>query len=120
MANKGTLVGDLRMAMERQEVAFPPIPELIRQLTHFEMKVTESGHRATGARSGYHDDMVIALILAYHKLPTCYSAPVLVGESKRFSDRKRLRFEDIDWNYIRADGAAPSGSQLGRNDDETI
>lgn len=100
MANKGTLVGDLRMAMERRAIVYPPISELIRQLTHFEMKVTESGHRQTGARSGYHDDLVIALVLAYHQLPISYTAPVLVGDEKQFSGRKRLRFEDLVWGGI--------------------
>ncbi len=100
MANKGTVVGDLRMAMERGAIVFAPHPELIRQLTHFEMKVTESGHQKTEARHGYHDDLVIALILAYRQLPVSYIAPILVGGETRFSGRKRLRFEDLVWDGV--------------------
>ena len=64
---KAALIDNLVMMFERREITLPTVtlwPEGIDELEAFEYSVTNSGHRRSGAPSGYHDDCVIALALA--------------------------------------------------------
>lgn len=96
--DKRQLIEGLRAGMERGAIAIPPEPELIRQLKHFEVALSTSGNQLMNAKSGYHDDLVIALALAYSVTPADYTAPVLVGASRSFSDHRKLCFDDLDWS----------------------
>ncbi len=63
-SSKEVLINTLSVAIENQEVVFPPIPELLRELQAFEYQITKSGRVKMGAPPGLHDDTVIALALA--------------------------------------------------------
>ena len=98
-ARKQQLIDGLKTLLERRALRFEPNPELIKQLKHFETKVSASGNQIMNARSGYHDDLVIALALACEKLVSGYSALVMVGDVRVFSRRSSgLRFEDLRWD----------------------
>jgi len=97
-SSKRKLIEGLRAGMERRAIAIPPEPELIRQLKHFEVALSTSGNQLMNAKSGYHDDLVIALALAYSITPADHTAPVLVGTNRSFSDRRKLCFDDLDWS----------------------
>ena len=97
-ARKQQLIDGLKTLLERRALRFEPNPELIKQLKHFETKVSASGNQIMNARSGYHDDLVIALALACEKLVSGYSALVMLGDVRVFSRRASgLRFEDLVW-----------------------
>ena len=98
---KQELIESLRALIERQALTFEPDPELIRQLKHFEASISSSGRQRLNARSGYHDDLVIALALACRMLPGGRSAPIHLGGVRRFnrraSHRTQLCFNDLNW-----------------------
>lgn len=64
-ASKRQLVEKLAISIEMQEISFPEIPELINELSIFTFEQTQSGTIRYNAPSGMHDDIVIALALAY-------------------------------------------------------
>lgn len=61
---KENLINNLSIKIERQEVTFPNIPELINELSIYQYEITKNGHVRMNAPPGYHDDCVIALALA--------------------------------------------------------
>lgn len=64
---KSQLIENLVVALENGEVSFPSIPELINELKIFTFERSErSGKTLYTAPSGFHDDAVIALALAYY------------------------------------------------------
>lgn len=67
-ASKKDLVENLSIAIERQTVTFPNIPELISELGLFGYKISPAGVTTYQAPEGYHDDCVIALALAAWQL----------------------------------------------------
>ena len=67
-ANKNAMIQKLALAIERQEISFPEIPELINELLMFSFERLPSGTIRYGAPQGYHDDCVMALALAYNYL----------------------------------------------------
>ncbi|MCC7229758.1 MAG: hypothetical protein IT203_05140 [Fimbriimonadaceae bacterium] len=76
---KRQLIEGLRALMETKALLFVSEPELVRQLLHFESRVTAAGNTKMESRSGYHDDLVIALALACSHLVRQYSGAVHVG-----------------------------------------
>ncbi len=83
-ASKQVLVDRLAQLVTRRGVRMLPNPDLIRELQHFEAKVSSTGKRTYGAVHGYHDDMVIALALAAHQLPMPYRPEISVGGKRKF------------------------------------
>jgi hypothetical protein len=63
-ASKADLIENLSMVIEKQEISYPDIPELINELGLFGFTRTKGGTIQYGAPEGYHDDIVIALALA--------------------------------------------------------
>ncbi|MBC8064891.1 MAG: hypothetical protein H7Y17_08685, partial [Chlorobia bacterium] len=92
--SKQHLIEGLKICMESQRMQFAPDPELIRQLKHFESSVSSAGNTLLAARSGTHDDLVIALALGCSLLPKGPAGPVLLGETRVFA-KPRLKFEDL-------------------------
>lgn len=82
--SKQGLIDGLSWIIERQNLRMAPHPELMRELAHFEATSTSSGHRRLGARSGYHDDLVIALALAVSGLPRPYRPQIRVAGRRPF------------------------------------
>lgn len=78
-ASKQELINNLAWLIEAGALRMEPIPELIRELTHYEIRNAETGSQRLGGAPGFHDDCVTALALAASKLSTSYSAAVLVA-----------------------------------------
>jgi len=62
---KRQIIEGLAMGVERAEVSFPEIPELINELNIFTFEQLPSGMLRYGAPEGLHDDCVISLALAW-------------------------------------------------------
>lgn len=64
---KGWMVGRLQVLLQSGRIHLPDSAEAghaIRELQDYEISVSDSGHASFNARSGRHDDLVIALGLA--------------------------------------------------------
>jgi hypothetical protein len=64
--SKAQIITELSVGMEKEEISFPEIPELIDELEYFEATVLGTGNIRYAAPLGLHDDCVMALALAYH------------------------------------------------------
>lgn len=62
--SKRDAIDNLALGIERVEVTYPEIPELINELEAFEYTAGPSGKLRMGAPSGFHDDRVLSLALA--------------------------------------------------------
>jgi len=62
--SKRQLIEKLAMAIERNELSFPEIPELINELNIYTFEQTTTGVIKYNAPEGLHDDIVISLALA--------------------------------------------------------
>ena len=62
--SKRQIIENLSMSIEREEISFPDIPELINELNIFTFDQTPSGLIRYSAPEGLHDDIVISLALA--------------------------------------------------------
>jgi len=65
---KTQLVQNLAWMIERREITFPEIPELLAELRIYAYEQMPGGTVRYGAPSGYHDDCVMALALACSQL----------------------------------------------------
>jgi phage FluMu gp28-like protein len=63
-SSKRELVEELALRFAHGTISIPRDEQLIKELQYFEYELTDSGNVRLGARSGYHDDLVIALALA--------------------------------------------------------
>lgn len=63
--SKATAIEALALAIENGRIIYPKIPEVINELQAFEMKRLPSGLMRYEAPEGMHDDIVIALALAW-------------------------------------------------------
>ena len=61
--SKRTIIEQLITAIQTKAITIPNDPELINQLQHYEMEKTKTGYTYNG--HGAHDDLCIALALAY-------------------------------------------------------
>lgn len=61
---KANLIESLAMAIEKEEISFPHIPELEHELAIFSISKTPSGNIKYEAPPGYHDDIVMSMALA--------------------------------------------------------
>jgi len=66
--SKKTLIDNLSIMIEKQEVHFPDIPELVNELEIYEYITSQAGNLRMNAPIGCHDDCVIGLALACHQL----------------------------------------------------
>jgi hypothetical protein len=103
--SKREVIDNLVSKLAHRQLAIPDDQQLIKELQFFEYEVTEAGNLRMNAKSGYRDDMVIALALAAW---TSRSAPptgddwqILTVPSKYalqyeedFPDHKRSGFWD--------------------------
>ena len=84
--SKTRLIDKLTLGLSARAVQYPPHRVLLSELRGFEYgEVGRSGRAKMGARSGAHDDVVIALALAWWAAPEGAPAPVrervLLGSS---------------------------------------
>lgn len=66
--SKRQLIESLAIAIEKQEISFPEIPELINELNIFTFDQSPNGTIRYNAPAGLHDDCVISLALAQFKV----------------------------------------------------
>jgi Terminase large subunit, T4likevirus-type, N-terminal len=62
--SKKKLIESLMLSIEKQEITFPDIPELVGELKNFEYDIAPGGSIRYNAPEGFHDDCVISLALA--------------------------------------------------------
>jgi hypothetical protein len=62
---KKNMIDNLAIAIETKEIGYPAVLELVGELSIYSYEITESRNIKYNAPSGYHDDCVIALALAY-------------------------------------------------------
>ena len=69
-AVKDALILSLSQAIEKREITYPNIPELVNELKIFTFERLPSGRLRYGAPSGCHDDIVISMALAVSHVTT--------------------------------------------------
>ncbi|MBL8065745.1 MAG: hypothetical protein JNM34_07790 [Chthonomonadaceae bacterium] len=84
LESKGRLIDNLAWLIERAALRFEPDPQLLRELEHFEAKVSGNGTHRLAATGGYHDDLVIALALAANQLHKVYRPTISMGPRRQF------------------------------------
>lgn len=74
-AVKTHLIESLIMAIEKQEISFPHLPDLVHEFSIFGAKKSPSGHIQYSAPPGYHDDIVLSTALAVSELVSATPSP---------------------------------------------
>jgi hypothetical protein len=75
--SKKQLIEGLAMSIEKQDISFPDIPELINELEIYEYEMTRAGNIKYNAPEGnFHDDTVISLGLAVSALKSRAIEPI--------------------------------------------
>ena len=75
--SKGKLIDRLTLGLSGRALQYPPHRVLLSELRAFEYGAAGSSGRAKmGAKAGAHDDVVIALALAWFAAPECAPAPM--------------------------------------------
>jgi len=64
--SKKEVVEDLIIAFNKHEIGILDHPQLIKQLSYFDIQKTKTGYTYNNSNNSIHDDAVIALCLAYH------------------------------------------------------
>jgi hypothetical protein len=91
-----TLLHDGRLQIQKD---LPEAPILKLELEDFRASVTDSGRWTFGARSGAHDDLVLALALALWRASRrapMYVHPSVLARSAMSPDRVRTGYNPID------------------------
>lgn len=82
-ASKRELIEHLALRFAHGTIAIPGKEDLLKELQFFEYELTESGNVRMNARSGFHDDLVMALALACRQAKEVgYMGPVLRGRGR--------------------------------------
>jgi len=64
-SNKAEIVNNLAVAIENKDIFIPNNPLIIDELEMYEYTITKSGNVTYSAPDGFHDDIVMALCLAW-------------------------------------------------------
>ncbi len=75
---KSHLIESLVMAIEKREITFPHLPEMIAELSIFSAEKKASGGVRYSAPSGYHDDIVLSMALAVSELVSSTPRPQFI------------------------------------------
>ena len=73
--SKQQLIENLAVMIEKQEISFPNIQELINELMIYQYEITRAGNVRYNAPEGYHDDCVISLALVAFQARQRNNAP---------------------------------------------
>jgi hypothetical protein len=84
--SKNDLIQGLIMSIDRKEINYPIISELIDELKYFDYEISASGNIKYSAPAGLHDDGVISLALATHGLKNSASDVVIGIDLARLVD----------------------------------
>jgi phage FluMu gp28-like protein len=82
---KASLIDGLAWLVGSRGLRMLPDPQLLREMEHFESTATAHGQRLE-ARSGYHDDLVVALALGARLLPRPYRPTIVAAGPRLFTD----------------------------------
>lgn len=85
--SKVQMVENLSMAIEKQEIRYPALPEIISELQLYSVERTASGHLKYGAPPGCHDDVVMSMAIAVYYLTGSRSGPIIIGAATEMSDQ---------------------------------
>lgn len=75
--SKAEVVNNLSVAIENKEIWLPNDPQVIDELEIFEYEVSKTGNVSYNAPEGFHDDIVMALCLAWSGIKATHD--ILVG-----------------------------------------
>ena len=75
--SKAEIINNLSVAIENKEVWLPNDPQVIDELEIFEYEVSKTGNVRYTAPEGFHDDIVMALCLAWSGIKSTHD--ILVG-----------------------------------------
>lgn len=64
-ANKAEIVNNLSIAIENKDIVLPNNQQMIDELEIYEYNITKAGNVTYSAPEGFHDDIVMALCLAW-------------------------------------------------------
>ena len=78
--SKQQLVQALQVSIEREEITYPDIPELLHELELYQYEMTRSSNVRYSAPEGFHDDCVMALALSNWAM----THPMMTGPRLRF------------------------------------
>lgn len=66
--SKERIINELQVCIQNKEITLVDDANLQTQLSMYEMKISSNGKRIYNAKSGYHDDMIIATAIALHSI----------------------------------------------------
>jgi len=69
-SSKAEIINNLSVAIENKEIWLPNDPQVIDELELYEYSVSKSGNVTYSAPEGFHDDIVMALCLAWSAVKT--------------------------------------------------
>lgn len=75
--SKAEIVNNLSVAIENKEIWLPNDPQVIDELEIFEYEVSKTGNVSYNAPEGFHDDIVMALCLAWSGVKATHD--ILIG-----------------------------------------
>lgn len=65
---KEQIINELQVGIQNRDLMLVDDANLQTQLSMYEMKITNNGKRTYNAKSGYHDDMIIATAICLHSI----------------------------------------------------
>lgn len=66
--SKERIINELQVAIQNKTITLKDDSNLQTQLSMYEMKVSSTGKRIYNAKSGYHDDLIIATAICLHSI----------------------------------------------------
>lgn len=111
---KAEVVEGLAWLLEAGALRMTPDPDLLRELQHFEARILPGGHVAMEARSGFHDDLVVALALACRQLPRSVSPGLWVGPRRTFARTERSALPCLTFSRFSSGDAARNAAKSHR------
>lgn len=66
--SKDKIISKLQVALQNETIELWADPELLVELSVYEMTFSKTGKRVMNAKSGYHDDLLMSLAIAYNSI----------------------------------------------------
>ena len=66
--SKDKIISKLQVALQNETIELWADPELLVELSVYEMTFSKTGKRVMNAKSGYHDDLIMSLAIAYNSI----------------------------------------------------
>jgi hypothetical protein len=95
--SKSNMVEAYMVALEEKDVELPNWPELLKEHDNFDVTTTSLGLPKYEASGGGHDDIIMALILAYFAVSEMKDSDFSVRILEDLSREKDLEKEEVDY-----------------------